>query len=508
MSPELSDTRALLAAEHAVSRSLAETVAHNDVYPNVLAAIGNTLGWAFGAAWEIRGDVLFCVETWCREDRDPAFAQRSRLSVFNRGEGLPGRVWQTEMPAWIVDLAADENFPRAALAAADGLESAFCFPVMNANGVAGAIEFYTDESTTPDARLMQTMRSLGAQIGQFVQRRRAEEEVHKVEQRTRAILDAALDAIITIDHAGVVIDFNPAAERAFGYDADAAIGREMADLIVPPHLREPHRRGMARLVGGGEPQLLGRRVETMAMRADGKEFPVELTITRIDVPGPPMFTGHVRDITERRKSEVALRESRARIVAAADAERRRLERDLHDGAQQRLVGLGLSLRLGRTKLETDPRETAALLDEAIEDLTFATAELRELARGIHPAVLTEGGLEPALGALSSRAAVPVDLDVGVGRLPANVEATAYFVVAEALTNVARYAEAESAEVSVHRDGDTLRVRVVDNGRGGADLDAGSGLCGLADRCAAIDGTFTVTSPVGEGTTIEAELPCA
>src|SRR5688572_21390113 len=118
MSPELSDTRALLAAEHAVSRSLAETVAHKDVYPNVLAAIGNTLGWAFGAAWEIRGDGLFCVETWCSDDRDPAFAQRSRLSVFNRGEGLPGRVWQTEMPAWIVDLAADANFPRAALAAA------------------------------------------------------------------------------------------------------------------------------------------------------------------------------------------------------------------------------------------------------------------------------------------------------------------------------------------------------------------------------------------------------
>lgn len=220
-----------------------------------------------------------------------------------------------------------------------------------------------------------------------------------------------------------------------------------------------------------------------------------------------MFVGYLRDITERRNAEAELRASRARIVAAADDARRRIERDLHDGAQQQLVGLALTLRLARRKV-ADDSEAAELLDEAIEDLAVATAELRELARGLHPAVLTEGGLEPALGGLAKRATVPVTIEhAPAERLPATVEITAYFIVAEALTNVARYAEASRAYVRVQRAGDTLVVEVRDDGRGGATLGAGSGLRGLLDRVSALGGSLTVVSPEGEGTVLRAELPC-
>jgi signal transduction histidine kinase len=204
-----------------------------------------------------------------------------------------------------------------------------------------------------------------------------------------------------------------------------------------------------------------------------------------------------------------LRASRARIVQAADAERRRLERDLHDGAQQHLVSLALNLRLARGRVETDPTGAAQLLDETMAELAEATDELRELARGIHPAVLTDRGLAAALQALAGRAPMPVELrGIPEERLPAPVESAAYFVVAEALTNVARYAQATRAEVSVERTNGRVVVEVRDDGVGGADPAVGSGLRGLGDRVAALDGRLEVTSPAGEGTRVRAEVPCA
>jgi PAS domain S-box-containing protein len=335
------------------------------------------------------------------------------------------------------------------------------------------------------------------------------EALHADPGRLRSVLAAALDCIVAMDANGRVVDWNAAAERTFGWSHDEALGQEMADLIVPPSLRDAHRNGLARYLAGGEPVVLNRRMEISAARRDGSEIPVELTITRLAVPGPPVFLGYVRDISDRVNHEDELRASRARIVAAADTARRLIERDLHDGAQQHLVGLALTLRLARAKVESDPGLTAELLDEALEDLASATAELRELARGIHPAVLVEGGLEPAITGLCGRVDVPVTIEaMPSGRLPPTVEATAYFFVAEALTNVARYASASRAHVRLVLDGDWLVVEVRDDGRGGADAREGSGVRGLADRIAALDGRFCLESPPGAGTILRAELPCA
>jgi len=203
-----------------------------------------------------------------------------------------------------------------------------------------------------------------------------------------------------------------------------------------------------------------------------------------------------------------LRASRRRLVEAGDAERTRVERNLHDGAQQRLVALALSLRLARSKVEEDPARAAGLLDEATGELEEATRELRELARGIHPAILTDRGLEPALEALASRAAIPVYIDSNLeSRLPAGTEAAAYYVVAEALTNVARHAGAGRADVTVGLNGGDLEVTVRDDGQGGADPE-GSGLRGLADRVGAADGTLLVADRPGGGTEVQARIPVA
>jgi signal transduction histidine kinase len=203
-----------------------------------------------------------------------------------------------------------------------------------------------------------------------------------------------------------------------------------------------------------------------------------------------------------------LRASRVRIVESADAARRRIERDLHDGAQQQLVALAITLRTARSRLERDPLAAGELLDAAARDLEAATRELRELARGIHPAVLSDRGLGVALEALAQRIPLPVEIEATPdGRLPETVEAAVYFVVAESITNVARYARASHARVAVTREGARVRLEVTDDGIGGADPAKGSGLRGLADRVAALDGRLDVESTPGRGTTVRAVIPC-
>ncbi len=200
-----------------------------------------------------------------------------------------------------------------------------------------------------------------------------------------------------------------------------------------------------------------------------------------------------------------LEATRAGMVAAADAERRRIERDLHDGAQQRLVALAMTL--GRAKATEDPALSRRLLDEAHGEAKEALVELRNLARGIHPAVLTDRGLDAAVSALAARCPVPVAVDVDLPyRAGAGTEAIAYFVVAEALTNVAKHSRANRAWLSAEYDGERLVVEVLDNGVGGA-YPNGAGLAGLRDRVRAVDGDLMVVSPPGTGTTLRVELPC-
>jgi signal transduction histidine kinase len=228
-------------------------------------------------------------------------------------------------------------------------------------------------------------------------------------------------------------------------------------------------------------------------------------------PFPPGAEQRIADFAELAGHALAnararedLAASRARIVQAGDAERRRLERNLHDGAQQRLVSLALMLRLAARRHPDDDA-----LAQAGEELSQALTELRELARGIHPAVLSERGLEPAVRAVADRAPVPVELNVSLSeRLPDPVEAAAYYVVAEALTNVAKYARATEVTVGVERTNGHARIEVRDDGVGGAVPGSGSGLRGLADRVEALGGRLVIDSPVGAGTTLRAEIPVA
>ena len=500
-----------LATEHAVALILSEETQAANAFPRILEAIGISLDWEFGGLWEeVPGPtvLLRCAEVWCMDqERLSGFARESLGTVLPVGSGLPGRVWQSGAPMWISDVREDENFPRAPAAVATGLRAAFCFPIQSARGISGAIEFLAGEAREPDDELLTTMETLGSQIGQFVERHRLEQAEREREARHSAILDSALDCIVTIDDRGRVLEFNAAAEQVFGYRADEVVGREMAELIVPPSLRDLHRQGFAHHLETGESTLLDHRIEIVGMRKDGSEFPVELTITRIRLPGLPIFTGFLRDITDRKRSEDELRASRHRLIEAQDTERRRLERNLHDGAQQRLVSLALTLRLARERARDAPPAARDLLEHAAEELSLALEDLRELARGIHPVMLTDRGLSAALEGVVDRFSVPVELAaLPEERLPEPIEAAVYYLVCEALANVAKHAQASQATVAIVQSEGRVSVEVTDDGIGGADSAKGSGLRGLLDRVEALNGSLEVQSDPSGGTRVRAEIP--
>jgi signal transduction histidine kinase len=218
------------------------------------------------------------------------------------------------------------------------------------------------------------------------------------------------------------------------------------------------------------------------------------------------FTELVGVVIANAESRAELTASRARVVAAGDEARRRIQRDLHDGAQQRLVSTVMTLKLAREELGDATGPVVELIDEALAHAEGANGELRELAHGILPGALSRGGLRPGIAALVSRVRLPVSVDVTAERLPAALEATAYFIFAEALTNTVRHARASSAQITAVVDGGVLRLEVRDDGVGGARSNASSGLLGLRDRAAALNGELRIDSPPGEGTVVAATLP--
>ena len=334
------------------------------------------------------------------------------------------------------------------------------------------------------------------------ERERREADLRSSEQRLAAVIEASPVAVVEYALDDRITRWNPAAERMFGWTADEVVGGLAKHQ--PPG-REAELAELFRRVRAGE---VYTSVETRRIRKDGQYIDVEISAAPIrDAAGN--VRSHVAlfaDITERKRHEEEVHASRARIVQAGDEARRVLERNLHDGAQQRLVSLSLTLRLAQKRLVDRPEEAHELLGGAREELGLAIEDLRELARGIHPAVLTDRGLDAALDALASRSPVPVDIAVPAERLPGPVEAAAYYVVAESLTNVAKYARASSASVRVSREDGHALIEVSDDGIGGADSGAGTGLSGLADRLAALDGTLVVDSPPGGGTRIRAAIP--
>ncbi len=350
---------------------------------------------------------------------------------------------------------------------------------------------------------------------------RSEEVFAAVAEEVGRLLDADLTALGRYERDGLVTGVGLWSAAAGGRDPDlrTTVGGRNVTTLVHETGRPARIDDYGNTSGPVADVVRGWGLQSsvgVPLNVDGRLWGVIVVSSAREQPLPcdtevrlAAFTELVATAIANAESQAQLAASRARIVAAADDARRRIERNLHDGAQQRLVTMVLLLQAAQAAVPPGSPELAAQLDELASEATGAVEELRELARGIHPAVLAERGLPPALTALARRCPVPVELDVRTdGRLPEPVEVAAYYLVAEALTNAAKHADASTVqvEVGIGETGDVLQVRVSDDGRGGVRLSDGSGLLGLGDRVEALGGRLWVDSASDAGTTVHAELP--
>ena len=306
--------------QYALARVLGDSATVEQARPQILSTICKALGWDVGIFWEATESGLHSLGMWHVPDLDVEELELALPHLaYLRGQQLVGEVWVSGEPKWIAELSADSAYANADLLLACGMASVFAVPISVNGEVQHVLEFFSPRITLPDPELLQALGSVSSQLSHLIERKRAEEALRKSEMRKAAILRSALDCIITFDLDGRITEFNPAAERAFGYTQQEALGREMAELIIPESLRESHRRGLALYNASTLGAMPGRRMELTAMRADGSEFPIELSISRFMIDGKPMFTAYMRDITDRQEAQRITSELAAVVAHSNDA---------------------------------------------------------------------------------------------------------------------------------------------------------------------------------------------
>ena len=283
-----------LSIQHAVSSVLAEAATFSEAAPRLLCDIGEALDWQRGVVWSVdwQARVLRRLATWHAPSvAGTNFESKTQRFTLRPEKACLDKVWASGKPAWSTDIQEEYESPLASLSAAEGLHGALAFPIRLGHAVLGVLEFFSAAMQPPDKDLLQTVATLGYQIGQFIERERAEEGLRQSEALKGAILQTAIDGIITTDHDGTIVEWNAAAEKLFGFRRDEALGRELVELIVPLRLRDQHRRGLGSFLQTGAESMLERRVELLGLHADGREFPMELAVTRIPSKGGPRLHG-------------------------------------------------------------------------------------------------------------------------------------------------------------------------------------------------------------------------
>lgn len=388
---ERKETDRRLQVQYAVSRVLAESTSVEEAAPELVRAVAEALGWEVGALWRRDEDhaLMRLVGGWSASREGQRFLERSHRFVYERGIGLPGRIWASGQPAWVPDAAKDDNFPRGPIAIESGLHAAFGFPVTLGREVLGIVEFYSRRIREPDEGQLAMVAAVGAQIGQFAERTSAEAELVESEARKSAVLESALEAIVTMGVDGRILEVNQAAAGMFGWAREDAVGRELADVMIPERLRERHREALQRFRRTGRGRILGRRLELVGLHADGSEFPVEVTITRVELPDPEemLFTGYIRDITPRRRAE----ELQAKLFESERAAREELERANARSAflANASVVLAASLDHRRTLAKIARLIVPGLADWCSVDLVEADGSIQSVAAAHADSAKTE-----------------------------------------------------------------------------------------------------------------------
>jgi PAS domain S-box-containing protein len=531
-----------LLVQYGVSRALDAGLDLEQTAARLLAAIGTSLNWKTGLLWipDRDEDMLRCLSTWHSSDQSTPFLQASCSVRFERGEGFPGVVWDAGEPQWLADFAA-AGLPRSSIATTEGLHAAFGFPIQVHGGLAGVIEFYNDEIREPDEPLLRTITTISNQIGQYLERHRATEALRESELRKSAILETSLDAVVSIDHTSRILEFNPAAERIFGYTRDEAIGRDMPELLIPARFREAHYQGLRRYLDTGVGRVIGQRIELVATKADGSEFPVELAITRIPVAGTPIFTAYLRDITERRRADEDLRTAKDAAELANQAKSDFLASMSHE------LRTPLNAIIGYSEMLEEEAESSKLdwLTSDLRKIHGAGKHLLSLINDVLDLSKIEAGkmelfvetfdvagmVDSVINTIRPIAEkngnqLIVDASKGLGTMSGDLTKVRQSLF-NLLSNASKFTEQGVIRLAAARTGDVLTFAVSDTGigipqdrfqdmfepftqvdKGRARKYGGTGL-GLAITkrfCEMMGGSITVESEPGRGSTFTITLP--
>jgi len=357
-------------------------------------------GWPVGHVCRMAEDVpggTVASNIWHLDDPDryAAFRRISEDTTFAMGAGLPGRVVASRAPAWIADLQADLDFPRGQAGEPIGVRSGFAVPLLAGQEVVGVLEFFTPNPAPVDQRLLDLVAQVGTELGRVAERKRAEDALRHSEERTRSILAAANDAFIGMDEAGLITDWNRNAEVTFGWSHEEAVGRLLADTIVPPPFRAAHTEGLKRFLAGGDAPVLGRRIELTAMRRDGREFPAELSIWHIATGKKHLFNAFVQDISERKRTEHALAVARDQAMEASRMKSQFLATMSHEIRTPMNGVIGLAELLLGTDLRPEQRPYAEGLRSAGEALLAVINDILDFSKiEAGKLELEEVGFEP------------------------------------------------------------------------------------------------------------------
>ncbi|OAI55090.1 hypothetical protein AYO44_02825 [Planctomycetaceae bacterium SCGC AG-212-F19] len=459
---------------------LAQAPSLHDAGPRILQALGEGLGWDVGGLWVIDapGDVLRCDAVWHRPGvHVGAFEGISRDSTFARGAGLPGRIWATGEPAWIPDVARDDNFPRAKFAGEAGLHGAFGFPIRHGGKVFGVIEFFSAAVREPDADLLEMVATLGGQAGQFIERQRMQEALLLGENRMRSVVDHVVDGIITIDELGHVESINPAGEKLFGYTRDQVVGQNVKILMPDPYHSE-HDHYLHNYRNTGLAKIIGTGREVVGRRQDGSTFPMELAVSAFFIGPRRFFTGIVRDITERKRLEDELH---SRLAELADTDRRKDEflAMLAHELRNPLAPMRNALQILRMPHTDDLMRGRArdIIDRQLHNLIRLVDDLLDVSRIMRGKIelrrervdlrdVIERAVETAMPTIDAQGH---ELVRALPTTPVMVEADSVRlaqVVANLLTNAAKYTDQPGPiTVALAQEGPTAVLRVTDTGVG-------------------------------------------
>lgn len=470
--------------------------------------------WPIGHAYFVRegeNGHFASSNVWSVDQSEPfqGFQDATKEIHLSLSAGLPGRILAGRKPIWMMDLANPATFPRAPYALKAGLRHGFGFPVFVDQEIVAIMEFFSREEMVPSPEFETLMSQIGIQLGRAFERERAVNSLRQSEARYRALAETASDAILTIDESGTILYVNPATTRMFGYSTSELLFQNIV-ILMPEYLKDLHRAALANYVRTGIKHMNWHQIALSGLKSDGKEIPIELSLAEFVQDGNQLFTGIIRDITERKRAEEALQQLSANVLRLQDEERRKIARELHDSTGQYLAAISMILEAPEQDLAST--EAKQQLAEVRQLVVQCSREVRTLSHLLHPPLLDEMGLGSAIPwfteGFAKRSGVRIELELPakLERLPPESELVIFRLLQEGLTNIHRHSSSEVAKIRLSLSEGLVILEIQDNGKGiEPQHQVGVGIAGMRERVKQLKGSFEIESN-SRGTLVRARLP--